>query len=195
MQNAADTLLFYAFRGPLFRPERRFTLMPEGLLVQSGQRRDLIPYGDATSVQMHQVDIRAIGPVDRCILRARGRSIRLQSAHVAGPAHLQDRRTSYEPFVWQLALRIMQANPEARVMVGTPWSTRLGWALTLLTLMAAAVGGLALLFAGAWSGVWLIVTALAALPAVIGMLNRAPSRQLAPSAVTGSSSYSDLLAR
>jgi len=183
----------YAFRSLLFRPERRFTLMPEGLLVESRKRRTLILYRDITSVQLHQVDIRATGPVDRCRLRGHGPTVRLQSAHVAGPAQLQDRRASYEPFAWQLIQRVVHANPGVRVTVGAPWSNRLGWAFTLIALVAATLGGLALLIAGEWSAVWLIVAALAALPSVIAMLKQTPARRMDAARITASSTYRDLL--
>jgi hypothetical protein len=189
----SDALPVYAFRSLLFRPERRFTLMPEGLLVESRKRRALLPYRDITSVQLHQVDIRATGPVDRCRLRGQGPTVRLQSAHVAGPAQLQDRRASYEPFAWQLIQRVVHANPGVRVMVGAPWPNRLGWAFTLVVLVAGTLGGLALLIAGEWSGVWLTVAALVALPSVIAMLKRAPARRMDSARIAASSTYRDLL--
>jgi hypothetical protein len=194
MSKAAGALPVYTFRSNLFRSERRFTLTSEGLLVESRRRRALILYRDIASVQLHQVDIRATGPVDRCGLRAHGRTIRLQSAHVAGPANLQDRRTSYEPFVWRLILRIISANPDVRVMVGTPWPSRLGWAFTLVLLVAGGLGGLALLFSGDWGGLWLIAAALASSPMVIAMLNRRPSRRMDTAMLAASSGYRNLLA-
>lgn len=193
MPEAACALLVYAFRSLLFLPERRFTLMPEGLLMESRKRRALIRYRDITSVQLHQVDIRATGPVDRCRLRGQGPTVRLQSAHVEGPARLQDRRASFEPFAWQLIQRVVHANPGVRVMVGAPWPNRLGWAFTLIVLVAAAMGGLAVLIAGEWSGLWLIVAALAALPSVIAMLKRTPSRRMDAARIAASSTYRDLL--
>lgn len=183
----------YAFRSLLFLPERRFTLMPEGLLVEDRKRRALIRYHDITGVQLHQVDIRATGPIDRCRLRWRGPTIRLQSAHVVGPARLEDRRASYEPFVWQLIQRVVDANPGVRVMVGAPRLSRFGWAFTLIVLVVAAMGGLAVLIAGEWSGLWLIVAALSALPTVIVMLKRTPSRQRDAATIAASSTYGDLL--
>jgi hypothetical protein len=146
-------------------------------------------------MQLYQVDIRTIGPVDRCQLRGRGPTIRLQSAHVAGPAQLQDRRASYEPFVCQLIQRTVHANPDVRLMVGAPWPNRLGWVFTLIVLAAAALGGLAVLIAGEWTGLWLVVAALSALPGVIAMLNRAPARRMDAARIAVSSTYRDLLLR
>jgi hypothetical protein len=161
--------------------------------VENGERRALVRYCDITNVQLHQVDIRTIGPVDRCRLRGRGPAIRLQSAHVAGPAQLQDRRASYEPFVCQLIQRIVHANPEVRVMVGAPWPNRLGWMFTLIVVVAAALGGLAVLIAGEWTGLWLLGSALAALPSVIVMLSRAPARRMDAARLAASFTYRDLL--
>ncbi len=194
MPDDASATLSYAFRGLLFRPERHFTLMPQGLLINSRGRHALVRYCDITSVQLHQVDIRTIGPVDRCRLRGRGVTIRLQSAHVAGPAQLQDRRASYEPFVCQLIQRIAHANPEVRLMVGAPWLNRLGWTFTLIVLVAAVVGGVAVLIAGEWTGLWLIAAALSAVPSVMVMLKRAPARRMDNSSAA-SATYRDLLLR
>lgn len=185
----------YAFRSILFRRERRFTLTPDALLVQGGRRDILLRYADIASVRLYLADLRASGPVDRCDLRAPGHTIRLQSAHVGGPADLQDRRASFEPFVWQLVRRINDANPDARVMAGSPGSMRFGWMFALAVLVASALGGLALLIYGEWSGLWLVIMALGATPRVLAMLTRKPARRLGGAHIAASSGYPDLLDR
>jgi hypothetical protein len=86
----ADALPVYSFRGLLFKSERRFTLLPEGLLVEMGCRRVLVAYSDIASAKLYQVASTGGGAIDRCDLETRGRSIRLQSMHLAGPASLRE---------------------------------------------------------------------------------------------------------
>ena len=86
------------------------------------------------------------------------------------------------------------SDPDVRVMVGTPWPSRLGWAFTLVLLVAGGLGGLALLFSGDWGGLWLIAAALASSPMVIAMLNRRPSRRMDTAMLAASSGYRNLLA-
>jgi hypothetical protein len=195
MAEIPGTSMSYAFRSLLFRPERRFTLTPGGLLVETGRRRLQIPYGDIASAQLYQVDLSSVGPVDRCDLRTPTRTIRLQSAHVAGPARLQDRRPSYEPFVLQLLRDVSEANRDVRVMAGSPRSTRLGWMFTLAILVIAVLSGAALLMGGVWGGLALIVMSLAAGPRVLAMVTKKPSRLIDASQVAASRNYSALLLR
>jgi hypothetical protein len=193
MAEMPGTSTSYAFRSLLFRRERRFTLTPGGLLVETGHRRLQIPYGDIVSAQLYQVDLSSVGPVDRCDLRTPTRTIRLQSAHVAGPAILQDRRPSYEPFVLQLLHDVGAANRDVRIMAGSPRSTRLGWMFTLAILVTAVLGGAALLLTGVWGALGLIVMGLGAGPRVLAMVRKKPSRLIAVSQVAASRNYCDLL--
>lgn len=183
----------YAFRGLLSKPEQRFTLASDGLLVETGHQRVAIRYAEFTRAHLYQVDLTEVGPVDRCDLRARGRTVRLQSAHVAGPARLQDRRSAYEPFVWQLVREIAAANPDVRIEAGTAGSTRLGWQVTLVVLLISLLGGIALLVSGEWDGLGLVIMALSAAPRGLAMLAEKPSSQIGVSQVALSRGYGDLL--
>ena len=176
----------YAFRSLLFRRERRFELMPKALLVENGSSRVEIPYGDIATVRLYQVDISDIGPVDRCDLRTPRGAIRLQSAHVMGPARLEDRRATYEPFVWGLLQHVYDANPNVRIVAGLPGSTRLGWIFALVVLVIAALGGAALMATGSWDGLWLTAMALGAAPRVLAMLTKKPSRLINMSHIVAS---------
>lgn len=162
----------YASRSILFRPEKSFTLMAEGIVVGRPGHDEVLAYHDIDFVHLYQVHAPPLGMIDRCKLRAGRKTIRLQSAHVAGPANLQDRRTEYEPFMRDLVLRIVCANPAVRITVGMPWQSRAGWLFTLFVLVAVALGGVVMALDGAWTGLWLIVTAVSAAPLTWSMVNK-----------------------
>jgi len=56
----------------------------------------------------------------QCQLRHKKRSILLHSYSIEGVS-IEHRTASYVPFVRELILRIVAANPRARFMVGAPW--------------------------------------------------------------------------
>ena len=185
-------LLSYTFRHLLFRSEQRFTLQPDALLVETKQQIRLIPYVDIKAVTLYQVNLNGLGSVERCDLRTMKLRMRLQSAHVAGPARLQDRRSSYEPFVLHLLRNIVAANPDVEIMAGAPPASRIGWIVTLIVLVLSLLGGFALLVSSDWNGMWLIVAALGATPRVLVMLAKKPSHRISATSAIASYTYSAL---
>ena len=184
----------FAFRSILFRPEKTCTLTADGMVVGRPGHDEVLGYRDIGFVHLYQVHAPPLGMIDRCRLRAGRKTIRLQSAHVAGPANLQDRRTDYEPFMRDLLLRIVGANPAVRITTGMPWQSRAGWRFTLFLLVAVALGGVVMALDGAWTGLLLIVTAVSAAPLTWRMVNRKPPRRIDAGTITSTSNYRDWLA-
>ena len=113
---------------------------------------------------------------DRCKLRVKGRIVLLQSMHVAGMARVKDRKAQYKPFLRELLLRIVHANPAVLLSAGMQWHTRAGWLLALVLVVLLGLGGLALAVTGEWEGFWLIGVALTAAPVASSMMNKKQSR-------------------
>jgi hypothetical protein len=183
----------YSFRKTLFGRKRSYTLAPEGLVRSTAAQRDVIAYQAFSSLHLTQVYLEYTGMVDCCRLKAPGSTVQLKSAHYAGLFNVEDRRSSYEPFVWELVQRVIRANPEVCVSIGESWLSQAGWLFTLALIAALGLGGLALLVTGRWTGLWLIASAMTALPVILAMLNRKPSGLVAVSRLATATNYRELV--
>jgi hypothetical protein len=181
--------LDYSFRSLLFRSERKFLLAPDGF-VADGRT---FAYKDVSRVLLYQVRAQDGAMFDRCKLRVGGRTILLQSMHVAGMAKVEDRKAWYHPFLRELLTRIVHANPAVRMSAGMPRLTRAGWLLALVLVVLLGLGGLALLLTGELDGLWLIGIALTTAPLAVSMMKKKPLRLIKIEQIQAPDGFRDLL--
>jgi hypothetical protein len=179
----------YSFRSLLFRSERKFLLAPDGF-VADGRT---FAYSDVSRILLYQVRAQDGKMFDRCKLRVGGRTVLLQSMHVAGMARVENRKAQYHPFVRELLLRIVYANPAVLMSAGMPWHTRAGWLLALVLVVMLGLGGLAMLVTGEWEGLWLIGIALTTAPLALSMMNKKPLRLIKIEEIQAPDGFRDLL--
>jgi KDO2-lipid IV(A) lauroyltransferase len=119
--------LSYAYRPSALSPERVYKLSPDGIAWTSGGRGGFLAYGDIKRVRVFKA--RFIGSSAtywNCEIEPRsGRTIRVGAGHRAGFNAVEDRTSTYIPFVKELEARIAAANPELRVEMGRHWLNNL----------------------------------------------------------------------
>ena len=113
----------YAYRPAPYLPERHYRLSAVGLAWTAGGRSNAIAYRDIERIEVFKA--RFFGSSATywsCVLfRRSGGKIRLSAAHRAGFGRIDDRTSTYIPFVQALEARAAAANPQLRVEMGRHW--------------------------------------------------------------------------
>jgi KDO2-lipid IV(A) lauroyltransferase len=115
----------YAGRAGPWSFETVYQLEPKSLVWRNAWYDGRISYSAVYQVQVYKV--RFIGSRKsywRCVLHyGRGRKLRLQAAHHLGFRRIEDRTTTYIPFIKRLEARIAAANPKVAVRMDRHWLT------------------------------------------------------------------------
>jgi len=136
----------YTVRAGLWSFETVYQLDFESLVWRNARHDGRVSYSAIHKVQVYKV--RFIGSRKtywRCVLHyGRGRKLRLQAAHHLGSRQIEDRTTSYIPFIKRLEARIVAANPKVAFRKDrhwlTVWDSALGVLLVLGLRLARLVG-------------------------------------------------------
>lgn len=167
------------------QPECHFSVEPDALRWRDAQGLPLgrVPYADVTELRLRYAPSRLARHRFLAVLHVRdGPAVRIASQHWAGLMRLEDRGSSYTPFVQALRAALARAQPALPVHCGV---APLRWAVD------AALAGASALVLGAmvWRAVqtgpaWLAVASAAlvaaSVPWVAGHLWRNRPLPLAP---------------
>jgi KDO2-lipid IV(A) lauroyltransferase len=116
----------YRFRAGISTPERLYALAPHHLEWQSHGRQARLPYDQISIVNVFKSRFwGASATYWTCLLTTRsGQRIRLGAASRVGFRRVEDRTSTYIPFIKELEARIASANPDAHFVKGQHWLTR-----------------------------------------------------------------------
>jgi len=144
------TELSYTVRLNFFAKERTYRLSDDALTWQDADGNGRLAFAD-----VHQVRLSADPSFgkdrSRCTLLDReGHKLKLDSKHFKELGTLEDRSSTYTPFVRALLQRVAAAAPHARFVAGSTavWAVWVGltvvYAIVILLLIAAVLGGASL---------------------------------------------------
>lgn len=116
-------VLSYVVRTHWWYDETAYWQNADSLYWRNGRGEGCVAYSAIREVQVYK--IRYFGSRKtywRCVLNCgRGRKICLQAAHYSGFRRIEDRSTSYIPFIKKLEKRIAIANPNSVFRHGRHW--------------------------------------------------------------------------
>jgi KDO2-lipid IV(A) lauroyltransferase len=112
----------YSYRHYMLSAERRYQLEPDALTWKDRHREGRIAYRDVEQLSVFKV--RFLGSSATywsCVLSTRSAKIRLSAAMRESFRSVEDRTTTYIPFIKELEARVAKANPNRRMIVGRNW--------------------------------------------------------------------------
>jgi len=116
----------YRYRAGVHVPELLYVARPQQLEWQSGERWTGLAYKEISAVTVFKSRFWGSSATYwTCVLTTRtGQKIRLGAANRIGLRKIEDRTTTYIPFIKQLEARIALTNPDARFVTGRHWLNR-----------------------------------------------------------------------
>lgn len=144
------TELSYTVRPNLLVKERTYRLSDDALTWQDADGSGRLAFAGVRQVRL-STDPSFGKDRSRCILLDReGHKLKLDSKHFKGLGTLEDRSSTYTPFVRALLQRVAAAAPHASFVAGSTavWAVWVGltvvYAIAILALMMAVLGGASL---------------------------------------------------
>lgn len=130
-----QTGIVHKVRANIWAPERTWRIDPDALSWQDAKSQGAIRYADIA-----RMNVRAMpnvgGDIRQCIIKTKdGKKQTIGATSYNGLASHDNRMATYEPLVRELARRVMRANPEAQIQVGTAGF----WVFWLVCLILIAV--------------------------------------------------------
>ncbi|MCC7274402.1 MAG: hypothetical protein IT561_17175 [Alphaproteobacteria bacterium] len=156
----------HRFRPNVFVPERVFRLEDDALAWSDGRNAGRIPYADIVSLRIYAIPASIVPGMRRCVVRRRGGGgTVIGSTHYVRLGVTEDRSASWKPFVRELLVRVVAADPAVVLMTGQGWTMWSLWIALLAGSLAVLLGAAAALFAGDFP-----VGAIAAVAVVVALL-------------------------
>ena len=117
------TDLVYSLRAHQWCPETTYRQHDDALHWSNYRGRGSVAFAEIRKVQVYKIRyLWSRASYWRCILHsADGRKICLQAAHYVDFRRIEDRTTTYIPFIKRLESRIAMVNPNARFEQGNHW--------------------------------------------------------------------------
>jgi hypothetical protein len=126
----------------LGKTEATYRLTDSALVWSNRGVEGRLPFSDIRQVRIYRTPGVGFGGAtfapgfQRCVVRPHsGRAQVLSSNHYAGPAKIEDRSASFQPFVDALIRRVATANPGTAFISGMPAALWSAWAVLLLVVV------------------------------------------------------------
>ena len=105
----------YSCRARIFHKSRSYELKPDCLVVNDWSRAVNVPFSDILEISVFkESQFRSSRSYWACTIQDHRQTLRLSAAHRAGLVKIQDRTSSYIPFIKEFEHRALAINPRIR---------------------------------------------------------------------------------